>query len=307
MKTPALLRSPSVGAADAAATNADSRYSLAAGRVALGKPAADESTAAGDASQAQAQAQAADAVSSVPAEAFDLNAALYNLAEQSSPLTLPSADAAPVSSDQAGASPAIAKAPAADHGGLPGLLLSTTATLAGVAALGVAGMAKVNHLQQSVANQRHQLDERIDTLVDQAKDLANAKIEDLTAKTDAKIESTVAQANGKFEGLNAQVNGKLEDLSAQIASKVDGVSSQVNGAINGVTSQVNDKIDGLTAQLNKELDALKSQLSDTAAARDELNARIDTVSHQLDRIVAALDPSHAGIHPPAPPSGVLIV
>ena len=259
MKTPALLRFPSVGAADVPATNAEMRYPLAAGRVALGKPAADESTAAGDA----LQPQAADAVSSVPAEAFDLSASLYDLAEQSAPLTLPGVDAAPVSSDQAGSSPAIANASPADHGGLPGLLLSTTATLAGVAALGVVGMAKVNHLQQSVANQRHQLDERIDTLVDQAKGLANAKIEDLTAKTDAKIESTVAQANGKLEGL--------------------------------------------TAQLNKELDALKSQLSDTAAARDELNARIDTVSHQLDRILAALDPSHAGIHPITPPSGVLTV
>lgn len=235
------------------------RYSLATGRVARRKPAAEESTAAGDAPQAQA----ADAASSVPVEDIDLNAALYNLAEQSAPLSLPSADAAPVPSDLAGPSPAIANASQADHGSLPGLLLSTTATLAGVAALGLAGMAKVNHLQQSVANQRHQLDERIDALVDQAKDLANAKIEDLTAKTDAKLESTVAQTNGKFEGL--------------------------------------------TAQLGKELEALKSQLSDTAAARDELNARIDTVLHQLDRIVAALDPTHVGLHLITPPSGVLTV
>lgn len=284
MSNPTSRRPTTVSAPDALGSGAGVRYSLAGERVTLGKLARVELSDVVDASQHAATTPNLSDDTAIAS--FDLNAALFNLA--AAPDQPMAAD--PFASSAAQASPTDLQAPAAaassaSKDGLPGLLLSTGATLAGIGALGVLGLAKVDSLQHSVAEQRHQLDDRIDALVVQAKDQANAKLEGITAQIDAKVEGITTQIDAKVEGLNTQVDTKIADA----------------------TVKADSRIEDLTTQAGKELEALKAQLSDTAAIRDDVNARIDAISHQLDRIAAALDPTHVGLHPVTAPSGVLTV
>ncbi|WP_416757115.1 hypothetical protein ACNI65_13180 [Roseateles sp. So40a] len=152
--------------------------------------------------------------------------------------------------------------------GWPALLGHGAVMLAGMGALGAVGLSRIDRFEHQLADQKHQLD--------------------------AKVDGLAGKANDELGALQHLIDDRQQDVLKHVDQKLDDAQAH-NGA----------QLQALGDQAQAALNELKQQLADSAHARDELNARIDTLAHQLDLIVNALVPGHAGgAAMTPPPSGV---